>query len=81
MSLQDRLKQPRISNVCSCVGPKNSEPVCPCAMRSVKIIAGRYVQVIDLGPAPIKAQLAQSIFTVEQRVEAEDRKLDSRGNA
>lgn len=37
---------------CNCVGPRNGEPVCPCQMRNVKIIDGRYVQVNDLGPVP-----------------------------
>lgn len=37
---------------CFCVGPQNGEPLCPCRMRSVRIVDGRYVQTIDLGPAP-----------------------------
>ncbi len=37
---------------CGCIGPQNGEPVCPCQMRSVKVIDGRYVRVQDLGPAP-----------------------------
>ena len=39
---------------CFCIGPQNGEPLCPCRMRSVKIVDGRYVQVIDYGPAPKK---------------------------
>lgn len=34
------------------MGPQNGEPCCPCAMRHVKVIDGRYVRVTDLGPAP-----------------------------
>lgn len=38
---------------CNCIGPQNGEPVCPCMMRSVRIVNGRYVRVErDLGPAP-----------------------------
>lgn len=39
-------------SVCNCVGPQNGQPACPCAMRSVRIIKGRYVRIQDLGPAP-----------------------------
>ena len=42
------------SFMCGCIGPQNGEPLCPCMMRSVKIIDGRYVRVQDLGPAPQK---------------------------
>lgn len=28
---------------CNCIGPQNGQPVCPCAMRSVTIENGRYV--------------------------------------
>lgn len=31
------------------MGPQNGDPLCPCAMRNVRIVDGRYVQ--DLGPA------------------------------
>lgn len=37
---------------CNCIGPQNGQPVCPCAMRSVTIENGRYVQRHDLGPRP-----------------------------
>lgn len=37
---------------CNCVGPQDGDPVCPCQMRHVSIRNGRYVRVIDLGPAP-----------------------------
>ena len=35
---------------CNCVGPKRGEPLCPCEMQDVKIINGRYVRTVDLGP-------------------------------
>lgn len=40
---------------CNCMGPQNGEPVCPCQMRSVKIIDGRYVMIRDLGPVSDKS--------------------------
>jgi hypothetical protein len=36
--------------LCNCIGPQNGQPACPCAMRDVKIVDGRYVRVTDLGP-------------------------------
>ena len=41
-------------HACNCIGPQNGEPLCPCQMRTVKIIDGRYVRTQDLGPAPKK---------------------------
>lgn len=38
-------------HLCGCIGPQNGEPLCPCAMRGVKIVDGRYVKVVDYGPA------------------------------
>ena len=35
---------------CYCIGPQNGQPLCPCMMRNVKVIDGRYVRVEDLGP-------------------------------
>lgn len=40
------------STSCGCVGPQNGQPLCPCQMRGVQIQNGRYVRVVDLGPAP-----------------------------
>ncbi|MBZ9984903.1 hypothetical protein LB521_27605 [Mesorhizobium sp. BR-1-1-8] len=37
--------------MCGCIGPQNGEPLCPCAMKGVRIENGRYVQIIDHGPA------------------------------
>lgn len=37
---------------CNCIGPQGGQPVCPCQMRGVTVENGRYVQRIDLGPAP-----------------------------
>jgi hypothetical protein len=38
-------------HLCGCIGPQDGEPLCPCAMRGVKIDDGRYVKVVDYGPA------------------------------
>ncbi|QKC99153.1 hypothetical protein [Mesorhizobium sp. NZP2298] len=38
-------------HLCGCIGPQNGQPLCPCAMRGVKIVDGRYVKVVDYGPA------------------------------
>lgn len=32
-------------NPCACVGPQDGEPVCPCAMRWVTVVGGRYYRV------------------------------------
>lgn len=39
------------THACHCVGPQNGQPLCPCQMRNVQIVDGRYVQITDLGPA------------------------------
>lgn len=39
-------------HACNCIGPQNGEPLCPCQMRSVQIVNGRYVRTQDIGPAP-----------------------------
>lgn len=38
------------AHACNCIGPQNGQPRCPCLMRGVKVIDGRYVQILDLGP-------------------------------
>ncbi len=50
---------PDFHQPCNCIGPQNGEPACPCAMRHVKIVDGRYVQVNDLGPAPAAQSAAK----------------------
>lgn len=37
---------------CYCIGPQNGQPACPCQMKDVRIVGGRYTRTIDLGPAP-----------------------------
>lgn len=41
------------TRACNCVGPRPGEPVCPCRMGSLTVRDGRWVQVIDYGPAPV----------------------------
>lgn len=48
-------------NLCNCIGPQNGQPVCPCQMRGVVILNGRYVRTTDLGPAPINEQLGHRL--------------------
>lgn len=38
---------------CNCVGPQNGQPLCPCAMRSVKVVDGEYVRIEKLGKVRI----------------------------
>ncbi len=33
---------------CACRGPQNGQPYCPCKMRDLHVVDGRYVQ--DMGP-------------------------------
>lgn len=40
------------ARICFCKGPQNGAPLCPCQMQGVKIKDGRYVKIVDLGPAP-----------------------------
>lgn len=63
------------SNVhaCNCIGPQNGQPLCPCAMRSVKIVNGRYVQVNDLGPAPNPSRAFTTEYSEFNRLMGEDK--------
>jgi hypothetical protein len=42
------------AHACNCVGPQRGDPVCPCQMRNVQVRDGRYVTIIDHGPAASK---------------------------
>jgi hypothetical protein len=44
--------QPPIAHACNCMGPQNGDPVCPCMMKGVTIVDGRYIKTQDLGPVP-----------------------------
>lgn len=35
---------------CHCVGPQPGYPVCPCRMRNLRKIDGRWIETIDHGP-------------------------------
>lgn len=41
------------THACNCIGPRGGQPLCPCQMKGVTIREGRYVKIIDLGPAPL----------------------------
>lgn len=38
------------THACGCIGPQNGDPVCPCRMRSMQQVNGRWVEQIDHGP-------------------------------
>ena len=40
------------THICGCVGRQNGQPLCPCRMRNLQVVDGRYVEIIDHGPAP-----------------------------
>lgn len=35
---------------CFCIGPQNGEPRCPCRMKGIKAVDGRWIETIDHGP-------------------------------
>lgn len=39
------------ARACNCVGPRPGDPVCPCRMSALTVRNGRWVEVIDHGPA------------------------------
>ena len=40
--------------LCGCIGPQNGQPLCPCAMKTVMIVRGRYIRPAqDLGPVEV----------------------------
>lgn len=65
--------QPNVHS-CGCIGPQNGQPLCPCAMRGVKIIDGRYVRVEDLGPAPDTSKAFTAEYSEYTRLMGEERK-------
>lgn len=59
-------------HVCNCIGPQNGDPVCPCMMRSVRVVDDRYVKIDDLGPVsrkPRKETREEEIARLEKRLE------------
>lgn len=44
------------SHACNCVGPQPGKPVCPCRMSALQVVDGRYVEVIDHGPATVRSK-------------------------
>lgn len=40
------------THTCGCIGPQDGNPVCPCRMSALTVKDGRWVEVIDHGPAP-----------------------------
>ena len=58
---------PSSAHACNCIGPQNGDPVCPCQMRGVVEVDGRYVRITDLGPVISKISLPEP-ETPEERV-------------
>lgn len=58
---------------CNCIDPQNGQPLCPCAMRGVQIIDGRYVRVTDLGPAPSASQAFTKEYSEYTRLMGDER--------
>jgi len=50
------------SFACNCIGPQNGEPLCPCMMRGVEIVNGRYIKKTDLGPVEPQLGAAKDIL-------------------
>lgn len=61
------------ATICNCIGPQSGQPLCPCAMRGVQIIDGRYVQVKDLGPAPGPSKAFTKEYSEFTRLMGEDK--------
>ena len=61
------------SHACCCVGPQNGDPLCPCQMRSVKIVDGRYIKTQDLGP--VSPTVDNRIFKDTSAIDTELAKL------
>ena len=38
------------ARACCWRGPQNGQPLCPCMMRNVRVVNGRYIKTEDLGP-------------------------------
>jgi len=38
------------SHSCHCIGTQNGDPVCPCHMKNLRKVNGRWVETIDHGP-------------------------------
>ncbi len=54
--LRANLENTQPTHACNCVGPQPGQPVCPCRMGSLKIVDGRYVEIIDHGPATARSK-------------------------
>lgn len=39
----------RLTKLCACIGPQNSDPFCPCRMTNFKAVDGKYVKVAGHG--------------------------------
>ena len=60
------------SHACNCIGPQNGEPLCPCQMRSVEIVNGRYVRTDDLGPVSERKSILKNCSVCSKYLAASD---------
>lgn len=61
-----------MTHACSCIGPQNGEPRCPCMMRNVVQRDGRWIELErDLGPVHnirrtfVKSTMSQALWSAE----------------
>ena len=48
VAIRQHLSKPMPNAVaCGCMGPQRGEPLCPCAMRWVEIVDGKYYQILE----------------------------------
>lgn len=63
----------REAYACNCRGPQGGQPVCPCMMKDVRIVGGRYVRMVDLGPVSVDSLLrGHPVRTPERKVSWKD---------
>ena len=53
-------------SACNCIGPQEGQPLCPCQMRHVQIVDGRYVRITDLGP--VREKLSEPVKDILREV-------------
>ena len=53
------------NQMCNCIGPQGGQPLCPCMMRGVNVVDGRYIKTTDLGP--VTPAPAPSVATTPTR--------------
>jgi len=57
---------PSGSHACNCIGPQAGKPLCPCRMKNLRVVDGRYVEVIDHGLAVKLSDMTRQLFDWER---------------